>query len=169
MPKTLADQKIRLTFLTTRPVDPTAPTVTELDAGVDLSCSIMKSDYQLGATGDQTISEAALCEPGAGNDMGATDYAASVTVFRMLDDEGKADLEEDTGFQALKVKGTKGWLVEREGPRYDVDWADGQEVETYEVTTGSVQKPSDRSAGYIKRTIPMGVQNAWTTGVVASA
>lgn len=169
MPKTLADQKIRLTWLTTKPVDPTAPTATELEAGVDLSCSIMKSDYQLGATGDQTISEAALCEPGAGNDMGATDYAGTVTVFRMLDDEGKADLEEDTGFQALKVKGTKGWLVEREGPRYDVAWADGQEVETYEVTTGSVQKPSDRSAGYIKRTIPMGVQNAWTSGVVASA
>ena len=169
MPKTLADQKIRLTWLTTKPVDPAAPTITELDAGVDLSCSIMKSDYQLGATGDQTISEAALCEPGAGNDMGATDYAGTVTVFRMLDDEGKADLEEETGFQALKAKGTKGWLVEREGPRYDVDWADGQEVETYEVTTGSVQKPSDRSAGYIKRTIPMGVQNAWTSGVVASA
>lgn len=169
MPKTLADQKIRLTFLTTKPVDPKAPTVTELEAGVDLSCSIMKSDYALGATGDQTISEAALCEPGAGSDMGATDYSASVTVFRMLDDAGKSDLEEDVAFQALRVKGTKGWLVEREGPRYDAPWAAGQEVEVYAVTTGSVQKPSDRSSGYIKRTIPMGVQNAWVDAAVASA
>lgn len=168
MPKTLADQKIRLTWLTTRPVDPTAPTVTELEGGVDLSCSIMKSDYQLGATGDQTISESALCEPGAGNDMGATDYAGTVTVFRMLDDTGKADLEEDVAFAALKTKGTKGWIVEREGPRYDVAWTAADEVEVYEVTTGSVQKPSDRSAGYIKRTIPLGVQNAWTDAVVAA-
>lgn len=169
MPKTLADQKIRLTFLTTKPVDPKAPTITELEAGIDLSCSIMKSDYQLGATGDQTVSEAALCEPGAGNDMGATDYAGTVTVFRMFDETGKADLDEDDAYQALKVKGTKGWIVEREGPRYDVAWAADQEVEVYEVTTGSVQKPSDRSAGYIKRTIPLGVQNAWVDGAVAAS
>jgi len=168
MPKTLADQKIRLVFMTVRPADPKNPTVQELEAGVDLSCSIMKSDYQLGPTGDQTISEAALCEPGAGNDLGATDYAGSVTVFRMLDDTGKADLEEDVAFQALKIKGTQGWIAEREGPRYDVPWESGQEVEVYQVTTGSAQKPSDRSAGYIKRTIPLGVQNAWT-GEVADA
>ena len=169
MPKTLADQKIRLTFLTTKPADPTAPTVTELEAGVDLSCSIMKSDYALGATGDETISEASLCEPGAGSDMGAASYAGTVTVFRMLDDTGTADLEEDVAFQALNVKGTKGWLVEREGPLFDAAFAAAQEVEVYEVTTGSVQKPSDRSSGYIKRTIPLGIQRAWVDAVVASA
>ena len=169
MPKTLADQKIRLTFLTVKPADPRSPTVAELTAGVDLSCSIMKSDFQLGATGDETISEATLCEPGQGNDMGATTFAGTMTVFRMLDDSGKAVLEEDVAYAALKAKGTKGWIVEREGPQYDVPWTAGDEVEVYEVTTGSVQKPSDRSAGYIKRTIPLGVQNAWTDASVAAA
>ena len=160
MPKTLADQRIRLVALTTKPADPKAPTVTELEAGVDLSCSIMKGDYQLGATGDQTVSEPTMCEPGAGNDMGATDYAGQLTVFRMLDEDGKADIDEDVAFQTLKVKGTELWLVEREGPVYDADWAADQEVSVYRVSTGSMQKPSDRFGGYIKRTFPLGVRAA---------
>ena len=169
MPKTLADQRIRLVALTTKPADVKAPTVTELEAGIDLSCSIMKSDYQLGATGDQTISEAALCEPGQGSDMGPTEYAGQVTPFRMLDADGKADLDDDVAYQTLKVKGTELWLVEREGPAFDAAWAADQEVSVYHVATGTPQKPSDRFGGYIKRTVPLGVRSAYEdVAVVAS-
>ena len=42
----------------------------------------------------------------------------------------------------------------------DVAWAGGQEYAAFQCTTDDPQPPSDRTSGYIKRTIPMSVSNA---------
>ncbi|MDK6230737.1 hypothetical protein QP123_11010, partial [Streptococcus agalactiae] len=70
--------------------------------------------------------------------------------------------------EALRTKGTTLWLVEREGPEYDKDYEVGDEIDIYEVVTDTPQKPSDRT-GYIKRTIPLGVQNAYENVKVVAA
>lgn len=41
MPKTIAEERIKLVALTTKPVNPYAPKVTELAAGKDLSLSLI--------------------------------------------------------------------------------------------------------------------------------
>ena len=66
MPKVLADGRIKLVALTTAPVDPAAPTVSELDAGIDISCKVMHSDYSLGPTDSDTMDEKELCALGNG-------------------------------------------------------------------------------------------------------
>ena len=44
MPKRLADTNLALIALATRPADPAAPTVAELEAGIRCECAINKSD-----------------------------------------------------------------------------------------------------------------------------
>lgn len=167
MPKTLADARTRLVALTTRPADPAKPTVTELTAGVDLSCRILKSDYRLSPVASDTVPDAELCSEGNAVTFGASNYEASVTPFRYLTEAGKADAANDVAWDALKEKGTELWLYEREGPKYDVPWTVADEVEGYEVVTDNPQKPSDRT-GYIKRVVPLGVQRAWLGAAVAA-
>lgn len=168
MPKTLADARTRLAILTTKPADPTQPTLTELTAGIEASCKILKSDYRLSPTASDTVPDAELCAEGNAVTFGASNYEGSITPFWYLDDTGKSDVAEDAVYQATKEKGTSLWLVEREGPRYDQPWAADDAVEVYEVITDNPQKPSDRS-GYIKRVVPLGVQRAYLGAVVAAA
>ncbi len=160
MPKTLADARIKLVALTTAPADPANPTATELNAGVDLSCRILKSDYRLSATASDTIADTELCSEGNAVTYGASNYEGSVTPFRYLDDDGKADVANDVAWETLKEKGTELWLYEREGPHYSVAFEAGDEVEGYYVVTDNPQKPTDRT-GFIKRVVPLGVQRAW--------
>ncbi len=167
MPKTLADARTRLVALTTKPANPAAPTVTELTAGIDLSCRILKSDYRLSPVASDTVPDTELCSEGNAVTFGASNYEGSVTPFRYLTEAGKADATNDVAWDALKEKGTELWLYEREGPKYDAAWAAADEVDGYEVVTDNPQKPSDR-AGFIKRVVPLGVQRAWLGGVVAA-
>lgn len=168
LPKTLADARTRLTILTTAPANPRAITIAELTAGIDASCNVLKSDYRLSPTGSDTVADTELCSEGNAVTYGASNYEGTLTPFWFLDEDGVSDATEDVVYQALKTKGTTLWLVEREGPRYDQEHAVGDTYEAYQVVTDNPQKPSDRG-GYIKRTVPLGVQRAVLDGVVAAA
>lgn len=170
-PKVLADGNIRLSFLPTL-ANPAAPTVTELQAGIDLSCKVLKSDFRASAVASETISgQAALCETSNASAPGQSNFEVSLTLFRWFDDanKGKADASDDTAFQALKVKGTHGYLIVREtGKSYEDEWAAGDEVDVYEIVTDNPQSPSD-TGGYIRRVIPTFPQNGWLNVAVAAA
>ena len=170
MPKTLADARTRLTILTTAPADTTLQsiTLTELTAGIDASCKILKSDYRLSAAASDTVDDTELCSEGNAVTYGASNYEGTVSPFWYLDETGKSDVTEDVVYQALKEKGTELWFVEREGPRYDQAWAAGDVIEVYRVITDNPQKPSER-AGYIKRVVPLGVQTAELNATVGAA
>lgn len=169
MPKTLADGRIALWALTTKPADLNAVTVAELEAGEKISCRILKSDYQLGATGDNTISETELCQLGEGQALGSTTYGGSITVFRYLDPEtGLPEADEDFAWDLFKERGTTLYLVEREGPLENAAPTSGQEYSAYEVQTGTPQKPSNRTEGYIKRTVTLAVSRAAENKAIAS-
>ncbi|GAA1046050.1 hypothetical protein [Rothia amarae] len=169
-PKTLADGRIRLAFLPTLK-DPSKPTVTELTAGIDLSCRVLKSDFRASPVGSETVDEmAALCETANASTPGQSNYEASMSVFRWFDatKPGQKDALGDVAYQAVKLKGTHGYLVKREtGKAYDAAWEAGDEIEVFEVVTDTPQSPSD-AGGYIRRIIPMFVQDGWMDAVVAT-
>lgn len=158
--KTLADGRITLWALTAPPQDIKTPTVAEINAGKKISCHIMKSDYALGADSDTEITEQEMCKTGEGKAPGPTSYAGNVTVFRYLDNNGQPDPTEDFVWDLIKKKGTPIWLVEREGPVESKNIAEGDIVSVYEVVLGTPTKPSDRFAGYIKRTAKLNVMDA---------
>ncbi|MCT1368400.1 hypothetical protein [uncultured Kocuria sp.] len=170
-PKTLADGKIRLVYCPTLK-DPTKPTLAELNAGVDLSCRVLKSDFKLSASGSETVDDlAALCDETKPVVYGPSNFEGSLTVFRWYDPNnlGRHDAQGDIAYQTLKVRGTQGYLIKREtGKRYDVAWEAGDEVEVFSILTDNPQAPSE-TGGYIRRTIPMGVQSGYLDAVVANA
>lgn len=168
MPKTLADGRIKLVALTEAPANLLAPTATELAAGVDVSCRILKSDFRLSPTASDTVPDQELCQEGNAVTYGASNYEGSVTPFRYLDEAGKADATNDIAWDTFKEKGTELWLYKRVGPKYDVAFATGDEVDGYHVITDNPQDPSDLT-GYIKKVVPLGVQDAHLGGVVAGA
>lgn len=158
--KTLADGRITLWALTTKPTNMAAPTVAEIKAGKKVSCRIMKSDYALGADSDTEITEQEMCKTGEGKAPGPTSYAGNITVFRYLDEAGKPVTEDDFVWDLIKKKGATIWLVEREGPIESKEIEAGDIVSAYEVVLGTPTKPSDRFAGYIKRAAKLNVMDA---------
>lgn len=158
--KTLADGRIALWALTTKPKDIAKPTVAEINAGKKISCHIMKSDYALGADSDTEITEQEMCKAGEGKAPGPTSYAGNITVFRYLDEQGKPVTADDFVWDLIKKKGSTIWLVEREGPDESRSLEIGDIVSVYEVVLGTPTKPSDRFAGYIKRTAKLNIMDA---------
>lgn len=166
MPKTLAEGRTAVYMLTQKPANPAAITAAEIKAGKNITCQILKSGYKLGAVASDTVNEPALCSTGNATAFGAANYEAELTLFDYRTAEGKTDAEEGSALNAMKTRGTTLWLVEREGPLESTEVATGDVVDVYEVVTDAPQKPQERS-GYIKRTIPMGVQRAWEGITVA--
>nr|DAE82708.1 MAG TPA: major tail protein [Caudoviricetes sp.] len=158
--KTLADGRITLWALTAKPANMAAPKLSEITAGKKISCRIMKNDYALGADSDTEITEQEMCKTGEGKAPGPTSYAGNITVFRYLNDDGKPDVTEDYLWDLIRKKGTTIWLAEREGPVESKAAEAGDIVSVYEVVLGTPTKPSDRFAGYIKRTAKLNVMDA---------
>lgn len=158
--KTLADGRIALWALTTKPQAMASPSVSEINAGKKISCHIMKSDYALGADSDTEITEQEMCKTGEGKAPGPTSYAGNITVFRYLDEAGKPFAADDFVWDLIRKKGTTIWLVEREGPDEAKPITEGDIVSVYEVVLGTPTKPSDRFAGYIKRAAKLNVMDA---------
>ncbi|MDN4173917.1 hypothetical protein QWY28_13230 [Nocardioides sp. SOB77] len=170
MPKSLADGHLKFTILTTKPANPAAPTVTELNAGtaIDASCSVLASDFTFSAADSDKVNEKALCTTNNANAIGADNFTAGATFFRYFDEAGAVDLTEDEAFQAVKEKGTTVWGYLREdGKLSTAAWAAGDEFLGMELLTDRSQR-AQNAGGYIKRRVPFEPQAGWD-GVVAAA
>jgi len=166
----LSEGRVKFTILTTKPANPAAPTVTELNAGIDASCRILASDFTWTTTDSDKTQEKVLCAEGNANSLGASNYSAGVTALRYWDSTTKAaDLTGDAVFAALKVKGTTVWAYARETAKKSTEaWAAGDEIYLGgEVVTDEPQKPSE-AGGAIKRRIPMEMQLGYTNIEVAA-
>lgn len=139
-----------------------------MNAGIDVSTQLLKSDYKFGPTGSDTVDDAPLTAAGNATTFGAGNFDAGVTVFRYLDSTGKAVLLEDVAYQTFKTKGTELYCYERRGPLYEDQWAAADVFNAAIVVTDHPQPPADMG-GYMKATIPLGVQDFVVDGVVAGA
>lgn len=176
MPRTLADAKKKVFILSTKPADPEKPTIAELEGGLEASCRIVSSTYNVGPQASETVDEKAICQPGNVQVYSLDNYTAEFDAFRYFDEvtglpeEGTPDSEEDIGdqlFQMLKTKGATVYLYEREiGLESRAPIAEGQPVEGYELLLDNPQKPQDQG-GFLKRHITGLVQNAWLNAEVA--
>ncbi|HEX8489315.1 MAG TPA: hypothetical protein VF642_12275 [Propionibacteriaceae bacterium] len=170
MPRSLADGRTKFTILTTKPANPAAPTAAELNAGIDLSCNILASDFTFGAGDSEKVAEKALCTINNANALGASNFTAGVTVFRAVNKTtGAIDPTEDAPFAALKTKGTQVWgYARRTGKLATAAWATGDEAFLgADLLTDEPQPPGDLG-GYIKYRVPMEVQDAWPFIAVAA-
>lgn len=167
MPRVLADGKVKFTILTTAPADPEAPTAVELNAGIDLSCKILASDFAFGPTGSETVDEPALCDEGSAQAYGRSNYEALFTLWRYYLEAGGVDPDEDAGFAAVKVKGATLWGYKRmTDKKATEDWADGDEITFGGEFTND--NPQAQTGGWQKFTVPCAVQKGWPFIAVAA-
>ena len=169
MPKSLADGHIKLTILTTKPANPAAPTATELNAGIDVSCDVLASDFTWTSADSDKVAEKALCDTNNSNALGAANFSAGITLFRYFDETTKnADTTEDAGYAAVKARGTTVWGYARETAKLSTEaWAAADEIYLgLEVLTDAPQRTD--AGGYVKRRIPMEPQRGWENVVVAT-
>lgn len=170
MPKSLADGHVKLTILTDEPANPGAPTVAELNAGIDFSCAVLASDFTWSAADSDKVAERALCDTNNKNALGADNFQAGITLFRMFDAvTGAVDETEDEAFQAVKAKGTTVWGYVREnGKLATAAWAADDEIPLgMELLTDNPQRPQN-AGGYIKNRVPLEPQRGWV-GIAAAA
>ncbi|MDI3330704.1 MAG: hypothetical protein QJR09_08210 [Micrococcus sp.] len=169
-PRTFAEQHRKITVLTAPPTEAlSALTVATLEAGMDASCRVTQEGTRFAATASETLNQPAVCEPASASVPARSNFEATMGVFRYFDETtGNADPTGDVLFQALKIKGTPVYVVERlNGKAWDDAWVAGDEYSVFAVTTDNWQRQSDPHAGYIHVTIPLTVQDAELNGIVA--
>jgi hypothetical protein len=169
MARVLADGKTKFTILTTAPVNPAAPTATELNAGIDLSCDILTSDFTWGATDSDKIAEKALCDSGNSNAIGASNYAGGFTLWRKFLTAGGFDDANETGWTAVKEKGATLYGYARQMDKDSTDvWAATDEIYLgAEFITDTPQRTD--GTGFVKYRIPVEIQRGYPFIEVAAA
>lgn len=172
LPKTFADLNRKLTVLTTPPVNMRAITVTEANAGTDITCRVTKENTRLSATASDTLEDSAVCEPNGSTVAGKSNYEASLGVFRFFDEAspGQPDPVADELFQLVKLKGSPLYVMERHSnKRWSLDWEEQDEYSVFQLTMDNWQRPSDQHTGYIKVVVPAFVADAELNGSIAPA
>lgn len=148
--------------------DPSAPTVAELDAGVDLTC-LMTTAYEVRADTSDTVSEKAVCERFNSDTPTAGNYMGNLVLFRQWDDTaGEWDATEDPT-KLFPTAGALGFFVRREGLDWEDAWAADQEIETYKFATDNPQTAGGTDQGYQKATVPLHKQGVMHLDAVVAA
>jgi hypothetical protein len=170
MPRSLADGRTKFTILTDEPADPAAPTITELNAGIDASDRILASDFMFGAGDSDNVSEKSLAATNNANALGASNYSLAFTVFRFFDTTTKnAHATEDDVWSAVKVKGTELWVyARRNGKLSSAAWAASDEIFLGAEAVTDIPQPPGDAGGYIKWRVPCEVQDAYPNILAAA-
>lgn len=138
--------------------DVSAPTLSELAAGTDLTCQ-MVTTYEVRADGSDTTSERAVCEtsnvvaPTVGNYMGRFD------LFRQWD-SSNSEWETEDVLTELSYKDV-GYFVRRLGFSHDTDYAADQKVEVYKFMVDNPQVQGGTGEGYLKAQVPLFQQGSF--------
>lgn len=132
--------------------DISAPTVTELDAGIPLECQVTPSGLGREAS-DETVDSSRLCSVFTTMKIGRTSFDVSLTLVRLETvDSGNVDEAYDT----LK-KGKLGYLVVRDNQSADNPYAADDEVEVYPAECGTRSKAAPAANEMQTFTLPLTV------------
>lgn len=167
--KTLADGKKKITLLTIAPANEESPTATELNAGEEISCNVLDSDFNWTNTDSATFDEKPACAKGQVLALGASNYDLAATFIREYLEAGGPDIAGlDAGYQAVKTKGSVVWIYVRETEKdSDELWAAGDEI----YLGGRVQSDAParvNNDGNIKRRIKFLPQRMFEDTAVAA-
>lgn len=146
-----------------------SPLVSEISAGVQLTCLVTIANYQFGITGTNIITDPSPCDGIEAGAPGMDTLEAGFDMFRFKDGV------EDIAWTTFTDKGIGGYLVERIGQVEDgedpseVPIAVGDEVAVMEVLTLSPRPLSPATAGYEKFHQGFAPQSFEPRAVVAAA
>lgn len=146
--------------------DVSAPTVAQLNAGVDVTCT-MVSTYEVRADASDTTNERAVCE--TANVVAPTiqNYMGNLVLFRLIN--ATTFVPETADPINVFEFGVVGWFVRRLGAAYDVAWAANDQVEVYKFMSDVPQIQGGTGEGYLKATVPLLQQGTFDIKAVVAA
>lgn len=161
MPRVLADGRTKFTILTVAPADPSKPTATELNAGIDLSCKVLVDDFAWTAADSDKVNEGALCDTSNANSLGRDNWNTAFTLFRYYLTAGGVDPDADAGFVAVKTKGATLYGYARKSDVLATTaWSASDVIQLgAEFTVDNLQDPG--AGGWLKYKVPCEAQRAW--------
>lgn len=134
-------------------VDPFKPTVTEMNAAINISCAIVRG-YTLNPTASDTDATASICDEGNVETPTYDNYEASLTFFHESDDEDTTSVFK-IATDLFKKKGARGHLWRRIGKKSKELFVAGDEVEGFFVQSDNPQTiDGGDSGGPIQMTVP---------------
>lgn len=127
--RSLAEGHTKFTILTVAPAKPNAPTVAELEAGIDASCKVAKNDFNFSTADSDTVDDAELCATTKAVAPGADNVEVNFRAYRYWLDEGGVDPAADVLFAAVREKGTVLYFYARHTDKLATEpWAAGDEI-----------------------------------------
>jgi len=167
MPRMVDQGKTKLYWVPgdTGIANPAAPTLAELNAGVDVTC-LMVSTYEVRADGSETTNERAVCETSNVVSPTVQNYMGNLILFRQFDDTTGAPETDD----ALNIWDFAdiGWFVRRNGKPYTTAWTAGDVVETFKFMADTPQVSGGAGEGYLKATVPLLPQGTFNVKAVVA-
>lgn len=132
MPRYINDGHTKVTWVLDL-ADPEAPTLVELDAGVDVECFLTKDGLNV-TFNENAVDDGALCEVFDAQLAGTFGLSAELTLKRRNTEGGDTDAA-----WAIWSHGLNGYLVVRRGPALEdhPDWEVGDVAEVYIVQSGN--------------------------------
>lgn len=147
-------------------VDPSAPTVAELEDGIALECQITPDGLSREAS-DEAVDTSRLCSVFTTQRVGRTSFEVSLTLVRL--DENTGDTVNDEAYHQLR-KNTVGYLVIRDNKPATAPYAADDEVEVYNVECGTRSKATPAANEQMTFTVPfMVLQDPVLDATVADA
>jgi hypothetical protein len=138
----------------------TAPTVAELNAGVDLTEYVTKAGLKLGAE-NSTVPNDNISTSYKGERPGTYSNKASLEILR--------DNEDDVAWETLSARLTEGNLVVRRGVLYTTAVAASQVVEVYPAITQQPEIPDSAENTRVTANIPLAIPEEPELNAVVAA
>lgn len=157
IPSTPADGNIKTVVVTTL-ADPSKPSVTELQGGIDISCYITLGGFAY-TTSQATISDQRECSDQDYQRPGRKSVSdASVTV---IDNTNSELADEYNKAVTAMAEGKTGYIVRRRGLPAADEWAADQKVTVIPVIFGEKQLVAQEENSVQRSQIPFFVTGEW--------
>lgn len=132
-------------------VDPDAPTVAELTAGINISAAIV-TGYTLGATDSDTDDSKTIVDEGNVSTPTFGNYEGNLSIFR--DGIGDTPTVFTTAYNLFNEGRVEGYLVSRQGYKHTAAFVAGQLVSVYRFISDFQQDIEGDGGAPIQATIP---------------
>jgi hypothetical protein len=141
-------------------VNPDAPKASEINAGVNISCAVVRG-YTLNPTGSSTDDSASICDTGNVSNRLYDNYEGTVTMFRDAD-ETDAESIYNVAFELFNQPDQRVWVYRRLGKRNTVAATTGDTVEGFLFTNDNITSVDGGDNGPVQFTVPFLPQGHYT-------
>lgn len=135
-------------------------TATELDAGLNFSCAVVRG-YTLNPTDSDTDDSASICDSGNVENRLYDNYEGEFTMFRDADITDATSVF-NTAFEFFKEPDKRFYIVRRVGKRNTAAAIGGDEVEAFLFINDHIRSVDGGDDGPIQFTVPLLQQGEYT-------